>query len=547
MLSLLLRQIKYARVRIVFAAGIVMLAMPHIVWGYTSEHPEVKAMVKRASTFLQQAGGTSRYGEGGAALIGLALAKGGVPESDPKIQEAVNVSRDFARKKGGEAWGTCYHAALCCFFLCEFDPERYRPEINIIIKGMLNRQQPNGAWGYTPHTYDDTSQTQYGVLCLWAAHHHGIAVPPNAVERVANLLMRTQDPGGGWAYQATDSGGNRRVPQGEVTHSMAAAGLSSLYICSHLMGFVAAGKKSEKKGKELPSALQLVNKKKEEESRFLRPQHTSRQMVESAQTLGNGWFAKNLTYDIDRWTHYYMYAVERYMSFKEFVEGDIVAEPQWYNEGVEYLKKTQNADGSWKTKESHGSGPPMDTAFAVLFLTRSSQKSIRKAVLNEGVLRGGHGLPKDIRNVTMQDNKVVTPQMVKEMDEWLKMLEGAEDKDFDPNAFEGMSLDDDLTQRTSQLERLRKLVSNDDWRARRAAVKTLATARELDNIPILIYALTDEDSEVPTYARDGLRFISRKFNGFGMPERANADQKQAAAEKWKKWYLSIRPDGELLD
>jgi len=25
------------------------------------------------------------------------------------------------------------------------------------------------------------------------------------------------------------------------------------------------------------------------------------------------------------------------------------------------------------------------------------------------------------------------------------------------------------------------------------------------------------------------------------------DQQQAVAEKWKKWYLSIRPDGELIE
>jgi hypothetical protein len=188
-----------------------------------------------------------------------------------------------------------------------------------------------------------------------------------------------------------------------------------------------------------------------------------------------------------------------------------------------------------------------DTAFAVLFLVRSTKNTLKKAGLNEGVLVGGHGLPKDISSVTMKDGKVVTPQMVREMDEWLEMLEGAEDKDFDPDALSGLPLDEDLTQRTSQLERLRKLVSNEDWRARRLAVKTLAAARELDNVPILIYALTDEDSEVPIYARDGLRLISRKLKGFGMPETATPDQKHAAAEKWKKWYLSIRPDGELLD
>lgn len=557
MLTLPLGQMKRLGARMVLVAGIAVLAAPHVAWGYTPDDAEVKAMVKRAATFLQKSGGDG-YAEGGAALIGLALVKAGVEKSDARIQHAVKVSRDLAQDiAAGRVRTSRYSEALCCFFLCELDAERHRADINIFINGILRQQQQNGCWGYTPHTYDDTSQTQYGVLCLWAADRHGIAVPANAVERAANWLMRTQAPNGGWAYQARDSGGARRVSQGNVTHSMSAAGLSSLYICSHLMGFTAqGGKKPEKMGEALPPAVQAASKKQEEKSRFLRPQHTSRQAVEAARALGNAWFDKNLTYDVDKWTHYYMYGVERYKSFQERVEGTEVPEPQWYNDGVEYLKRTQNRDGSWKTKESHGSGPPIDTAFAILFLTRSSKPPGPEVLLHEGTLNGHHKLPEDLTNVRLKDGKVVAPQMIREMDEWLRLLEDAEDKDFDPDALPISPPDDKLTVRTRQLERLRKLVSNDDYRVRRAAVKTLASARELDNVPILIYALTDGDSQVPIYARDGLRFVSRKFRGFGMPDliikgekvvQPTPDQKLAAAAAWKKWYLSIRPNAELLD
>ena len=54
-----------------------------------------------------------------------------------------------------------------------------------------------------------------------------------------------------------------------------------------------------------------------------------------------------MTYDVPMWTHYYMYALERYRSFQELIEGKVVPEPAWYNDGVEYLQKTQAADGSW--------------------------------------------------------------------------------------------------------------------------------------------------------------------------------------------------------
>jgi hypothetical protein len=184
----------------------------------------------------------------------------------------------------------------------------------------------------------------------------------------------------------------------------------------------------------------------------------------------------------------------------------------------------------------------------VLFLTRSSQKSIKKATVDEGVLVGGMGLPKDLTNARIQDGQVITPQMVRDVDDLLELLNSTENKEFDAKSLPGgLSLDADLTKRTSQLERLRALVSNENFEARLAAVKTLARSRELDNVPALIYALSDPDWRVVEAARDGLCFISRNFQGYGPPPQATEQQVQAAREKWKQWYLAIRPDGQLLD
>ena len=83
-------------------------------------------------------------------------------------------------------------------------------------------------------------------------------------------------------------------------------------------------------------------------------------------------------------------------------------------------------------------------------------------------------------------------------------------------------------------------------------------------MPLLIYALTDPDWRVVKEARDGLRFFSRKFRGFGLdymprisPQATKAQREQAmtnwhnaqlkAQQEWKAWYLSVRPDGELLE
>jgi HEAT repeat protein len=91
------------------------------------------------------------------------------------------------------------------------------------------------------------------------------------------------------------------------------------------------------------------------------------------------------------------------------------------------------------------------------------------------------------------------------------------------------------------------MVSDGDFHARFAAVKTLARARELENVPALIYALSDPDKRVMLEAREGLRFISRRFYGFGLPDNPSKAQVQTAQDNWKAWYLSIRPDAELLE
>ena len=65
--------------------------------------------------------------------------------------------------------------------------------------------------------------------------------------------------------------------------------------------------------------------------------------------------------------------------------------PKWYNDGYEFLAKTQAPDGSW----SRLLRAECDTAFSILFLLRSTQKSIH-AKLGEGMLLAGRGLPTNL-------------------------------------------------------------------------------------------------------------------------------------------------------
>jgi hypothetical protein len=44
-----------------------------------------------------------------------------------------------------------------------------------------------------------------------------------------------------------------------------------------------------------------------------------------------------------------------------------------------------------------------------------------------------------------------------------------------------------------------------------------------------------------------LRKLSRKIDGFGLPDKPTDGQKQTAQVRWQKWYLSIQPNAKLFD
>jgi HEAT repeat protein len=79
------------------------------------------------------------------------------------------------------------------------------------------------------------------------------------------------------------------------------------------------------------------------------------------------------------------------------------------------------------------------------------------------------------------------------------------------------------------------------------AVKALARTGDLDKAPLLLYALTDGDPRVRRAADEGLRFLSRKLNGFGDWDDSKPEQLEKIRLQWRDWLLAIRPTAELLE
>ena len=518
-------------------------------WALSPDSPQVKAAVQKGLKYLASNDEDPRIGA--RALVAMALAKNDAPLSHPAIQRSVKQIRSELNEKEGEFSRNeqIYHLGLALIFLASTDGDAYRNEIDQLVARLVRVQKPHGGWGYPDRPTGDTSMTQYGVLGLWEAHRAGANTPLQTWERVANWLLRTQDPSGAFGYQGNDPGNYNLVRQEEIRPSMAAAGLASVYVCADHFNLNRAEETKSSKP-ELPSALKPIKGKEEERGR--KPASIDPARMKLSMAAGNRWFDRHFTSRPNEWPHYYYYAFERYQSFRELAEGNSPEEPKWYSDIANVLVKSQGGDGSWAGGQA---GTVADTSFAVLFLSRSTKKSIIKA-LGAGTLVGGRGLPTDADKVAMRLGNVVRKPLSGPADKLLSVLENSEDPSFlaAVEGFAAQGLEPDDAQLPEHVARLRKLAGGDSPAARAVALRTLARTRELDHVPLLIFALRDADWRVVREARDGLRFISRKFEQLGpdIPYDDDYDRQEIEAarnkaiEAWKAWYRSIRP-GYVFD
>ena len=99
--------------------------------------------------------------------------------------------------------------------------------------------------------------------------------------------------------------------------------------------------------------------------------------------------------------------------------------------------------------------------------------------------------------------------------------------------------------RIGQLKQLRQVVRTGSPKARLAAVKTLGRSRDVQYVPLLIYALTDPDPQVCVAADQALRFMTRRFDGQALKIPPDPASQDAAVAQWKEWFTKIYPDMAL--
>ena len=530
---------------------LVAISVGAVGRAYGPNDPKVRGMVERGVSYIEKSARSIEIHReasniGGRALMAYAVYKHRKDKSHPLVQQVIKEAGEIlAQKTPSLGQKADYVCGVVITFLTELDDPRLNPLIAGFYQMLLKSQRSDGSWSYTQR--GDTSVTQYGMLATWAVRHAdipGATVPDSSIEKATNWLLRTQSTGGDFGYTPNDPGGYSRVPQNRTTLSMLAAGGGSLYMAADLLNFRRDAQRASNAGPE------FLSPDAEPASKPGRPTTTAfpHQLLWDSLQLADGAWQRRFNILNDGPSRgdfqcYYLYTMERYMSFRDKVLG--LKEPaggaRWYNMGVDYLAKSQTREGAWNASASPGE--LVSTSFAILFLVRSTQDKIKIATA-AGHARGGIGVPDNFQTAIMKDGEVVAPKKTDVVKDFAAILDSIDEGDIPDNV--ELPPGDGWKKDKSTLEKLKEQVRNNpDYRARLLAIRPFVVRGDIESAPILIYALTDPAWQVSVEARNGLRRISRKIGGFGLSSNPSEGEKLEAQRRWSQWYLSVRPDGEL--
>jgi hypothetical protein len=416
--------------------------------------------------------------------------------------------------------------------LANLDPVRYKPQIESTAKYIMARQNLNGSWDYNQRTAGDTSISQYGVLGLWEAENAGVTIPPRVWDNAASWYLSSQSGGGSWNYHR-DEGGPETV-------AMTAAGVGSLLICERQL-------KPYRATHWVTSPL-LIPIDQEIERRKYKPDVSAGRVTQGIQSgLGflNSSFTPSNTPSFGKSANYALYGIER---IGALANRETLGRRDWYADGLRFLASTQSPGGSFNG--AFGDAP--ETAWAVLFLTKSTAKTVRKIQLRRlgaGTLVGGRGLPRDLSQISVAGGHVVVKPMDGAIEGMLAALEDPRIEDA-TSALAGLvtryRAEGSKALRPYQ-DRFIKLLADPDPGVRRVAAWSLARTGDLAAALPLIEALKDPDDSVVSEVKKALQLVSRKLDDDTPPVPATPEQRAESVAHWRAWYESVRPSNVADD
>lgn len=262
------------------------------------------------------------------ALTTYALLASGESPTDPRLAAAI----EFLRKLEMVSVYPLGMRAQVWPFLPPTPENKaaIKRDAQLLMQGMQKKGPALGTYDYMitmPSSRIDLSNSQYGVLGVWASEQTGATeVPVTYWQQVESAWLKLQQSDGGWAYEG--------IPRGDhpVTLSMTAAGVATLFITQDYT--------------RVADGLGC--------SGNIRNDHIDRGMVYIGQHFDEAL----------RESQYTLYGIERIgvAGGYKYINGI-----DWYQTGADYLIKTQQPDGAWVGRWH---GAPAETPFGMLFLAR---------------------------------------------------------------------------------------------------------------------------------------------------------------------------------
>ena len=499
-----------------------------------------------------------------------------VPRDNKVVQSAVEHIRQQCKSQSFINEKETYYPAIALILLAEVDSARNHDQIVYLLDVLKKRQNADGSYTYKNQDNADCSQTQFAGLAMWVAKSHNFDVDIPMAKNTLNWFCRVAR-GGQWHYKYTNTG----EPTGQPTLSMQAAGISSVYLLADMLQLNRrvvdlASKAGKNDGLGLPNTVHIYVPPADGNGKAQRTDgpltNFDRGLLGGTQSAGNRSFDNTFTYSYSRWNYYYLYALERYCYFREQAEGDLGGGKfrNWYDGGVKFLADQQQKDGSFK--KTHGlTSEATSTAFAVLFLVRSSE--IISFPPAEGQTNGAIGFSEGVLRRT-KNGKIVDSQAEQDLGAMIALLKENEKLSSEQLERINESLKKQIVEFRNQDEKsraevqafLRSMVGARNYYRRLIAVRFLAGEQDMDNVPGLIYAVSDPDFRIAYEAHQGLRLISRKIDSMKLSKttRDNARRDPGPLERdspqivttmrsefnsmerrWSDWFLKIRPNAQL--
>ena len=222
----------------------------------------------------------------------------------------------------------------------------------------------------------DGSNSQYGVLGIWAASEAGLATPSRYWHDVERHWVRAQDDDGGWGYE----------PGAKSSTAMTAAGLATLSVAADQEGLIGTGSRraaapADSAGTPPARAKPLVAGQPVTPAELIESINRGSAYLGQGDTLLQPGMSQGYT----------LYGIERAAlatGFRYFGAHD------WYRElGTRELAAQSEKDGSWDGRF----GQSDETALRLLFLARGRQPLLMNKLRFDG---NWDDRPRDVAKLT---------------------------------------------------------------------------------------------------------------------------------------------------